>query len=101
MSLTRILAASFAVCVLTACGGGSPGKSDVQGAVERLAKEQSMMFGGDTPIVKDTKCTESGNDAYVCVTALATSSDPDAHAVTVKMTKLSGQWTAQIANVLQ
>ena len=100
MFTTRVFALAFAASVLTACGG-SPGNHEVQEALERLAKDSPMMFGTDTPVVQDTKCTEKGNDTYECITSLATSGDPTAHPVTVTMTELNGQWTAQIANLTQ
>jgi hypothetical protein len=96
----RVLALISVASALSACGG-SPGKGDVQEALERLAKDEPMMFGSDKLVVKDAKCTEKGKDTYECITLLAASSDPDAHPVTVRMTKLDGKWTAQVANVLQ
>jgi len=105
MSFKTFIVVAAATVVLSGCGffgGGAPSKGDVQAAVQRLAKEEPMLFGSDTPVIKDAKCTKTGNDTYDCVTSLALSSAPDeAHTVTVKMTKLSGQWTAQIPNILQ
>jgi hypothetical protein len=81
-------------------GGGAPGKSEVQHALEQLAKDNPILFGdGVKPVVKDTKCTKVGNDIYDCATSLAVSNDPEAHTVTVRMTKLDGKWQAQITNM--
>jgi len=98
MSIKAGLALVLVAFALSACGS-TPGKSDVQGALERFSKENPILFGSDKPIVKDTKCTKTGNDTFDCVTSLATSSDPQPHTITVKLTKLNGKWTAQITNL--
>ena len=80
-------------------GGGAPGKAEVQKALENLAAENPLLFGSAKPVVKDAKCTKVSDDVYNCTTSLATSDGPEAHTVTVKMTKLNGTWEAQI-NIL-
>ena len=87
--------AAFAAVTLASCGG-TPGKSEVQTALENMAKENPILFGSAKPVVKDTKCTKVSDDVYNCTTSLATSEDPEPHTVTVKMTKLNGKWEAQI-----
>lgn len=102
MSFKALIPVALASVALSGCGGGAPSTKDVQAAVERLAERNPMIFGSETPDIKDAKCTKTGKDAYECVTSMAIASAPeDAHPVTVKMTKLSGEWTAQIPNVLQ
>jgi hypothetical protein len=92
-----LIAAAFA---LSACGiGGAPGKAEVQKGLENLAKEAPMLFGSDKPVVKDAKCTKSSKDIYDCVVQLATSSDPSPMTTNVRLTKLSGQWHAQMTSM--
>ncbi len=90
-----LIVAAFA---LTACGG-APGKAEVQKGLENLAKEVPMLFGSDKPVVKDAKCTKAGNDTYNCVVQLSTSSDPSAMTTNVRLTKLGGQWHAQMTSM--
>lgn len=99
MKTTIVLALFGATLALAACGGGAPGKSEVQDAMNRYAAENKLLFGDDKPVVKDAKCTKTGNDTYSCITSLATSSDPEAHTVTVQLTKLNGKWQAQITQL--
>jgi hypothetical protein len=97
MMLKKTVPLMLMAVALTACG--TPGKSDVQGAVDRLAKDMSTPWGSDKPIVKDTKCTKAGNDTFSCVTSIATSSYPKPMTVTLQLTKLNGQWQAQVTNM--
>lgn len=102
MSLRILAVVAFASLALSACGGGAPTKKDVQEAVERLAVEQPIYFGEDKPIIHDASCTKVGKESYDCVTSMGFSSEPNAAmTVTVKLTKLNKQWTAQIPNILQ
>jgi hypothetical protein len=101
MTAKLVLVLAAAVALLSACSS-APGTDDVQVAVQRLGKSSPMMFGSDKPIVKDASCTKIGNRSYRCVTAMAVTSAPtDVRTVTVMMTQLDGQWTAQIPNILQ
>jgi hypothetical protein len=100
--LIRSLPLLIAAVSLAACGmfgGGAPGKKEVQTAVDRMAKDTPILFGSDKPIVKDAKCTKAGTDTYSCVVSLATSSDPKPRTVNVQLTKLSGEWQAQMTGL--
>lgn len=100
--LSRLFSLLAVVAVLASCGmfsAGGPGKKDVQSAIDRLAKDTPILFGSDKPLVKDTKCTKAGTDTYSCVVSLATSSDPKPRTVNVQLTKLSGEWLAQMTGV--
>jgi len=67
--------------------------------MDRLAKDTPILFGSDKPIVKDAKCTKAGNDTYDCVASIATTSDPQPNTVNLRLTKLNGQWTAQMTGI--
>lgn len=96
----KAIALIVTALALNACvGGGTPGKAQVQAALERLAKEMPILFGSDKPIVKDAKCTKAGTDSYDCVVSLATTSTPEPMTANVKLTKLSGEWHAQMSGV--
>ena len=102
MTAKRIALALAAILLVSGCGlfgSGAPGKSDVQKALENSAQQNPLLFGSAKPVVKDTKCAKVSDDIYNCTTSLAMSDDPEAHTVTVKMTKLNGKWEAQI-NIL-
>jgi hypothetical protein len=88
-----------AAIALAACGmfgGGAPGKVEVQAAMDRMAKETPILFGTDKPIVKDAKCAKAGDDMYACVVSYATSSEPEPQTRNVQLTKLNGEWHAQM-----
>jgi hypothetical protein len=98
----RAIPLMAAAIVLVGCGmfgGGAPGKTQVQAAMDRMAKETPILFGTDKPIVKDAKCSKAGNDTFACVVSMATSSEPQPRTVNVQMTKLSGEWHAQMTGL--
>lgn len=101
MTAKFVLALTAAAVLLSACSS-APDSHDVQAAVQRLAKSSPLLFGADTPVIKAASCTKTGAASYRCVTSMAVASAPtDVHTVTVMMTRLSSQWTAQIPNILQ
>jgi hypothetical protein len=91
-----------AAIVLAGCGifgGGAPGKVQVQSALDRMAKENPILYGTDKPIVKDAKCSKTGDDSYTCVVQMATTSEPEPQTRNVQLTKLSGEWHAQMTGL--
>lgn len=89
----------FAAMTLAACGDATPTNKDVQAAVDRLAAAQPGLFGDDKPIINDAKCTKVGNETFDCVTSMEIATA--AMTVTVKLTMLNKEWTAQIPDSLQ
>ncbi|MFT8420536.1 MAG: hypothetical protein ABF665_03295 [Gluconacetobacter sp.] len=90
-----LLPLSITAMCLTACGDGSPSKSDIEGAMKVGAAAMSMMLGGSSDVhVIDKTCEKLNGTTFKChVTYTLGGQKKDGDGMFAKQ---NGQWAGGV-----